>query len=238
MKIRPLHSWDIPRENAAALQNDLRTQLVLADPDPAEDRITCIAGADISYARHSDLFYAVVVLLSYPGLAVREEARAIGRVSFPYVPGLLSFREGPILLQAMEKLSVVPDVVMFDGHGIAHPRGFGLASHLGLWLDLPSIGCAKSRLVGDYREPGPEAGEEEPLVFKGKIIGMVLRTKRRVRPVFISPGHRISLARARDVARWCCCGYRIPEPVRQAHLAVNRLRLAGGIANGELRQCR
>jgi len=237
LKIRPLHSWDIPRENAAALQNDLRTQLVLADPEP-EDRITCIAGADISYDRHSDLFFAVAVLLSYPGLMVREEARAIGRASFPYIPGFLSFREGPILLEALAELRTIPDAVMFDGHGIAHPRGFGLASHLGLWLDLPSIGCAKSRLVGDYREPGPEAGEEEPLLYKERIIGLVLRTKRRVRPVFISPGHRISLARARDVARRCCRGYRIPEPVRQAHLAVNRLRLADGIANEELRRCR
>ncbi|MDI9570555.1 MAG: deoxyribonuclease V [Pseudomonadota bacterium] len=227
MKTRPLHSWDIPREDAVPLQNDLRSRLILADPSPALG-ISHIAGADVSYDRHSDLFFAVAVLLSYPDLTVREETQAMRRVRFPYVPGLLSFREGPILLEALEKLSIVPDAVMFDGHGIAHPRGFGLACHLGLWLDRPSIGCAKSRLVGDYRTPGLEAGDDEPLVHKERIVGVVLRTKRRVRPVFVSPGHRIGISGARDIVLSCCRGYRLPEPLRQAHLAVNRLRRTGG----------
>jgi len=119
-------------------------------------------------------------------------------------------------------------VIMFDGQGIAHPRGLGLASHLGLFLDRPTIGCAKSRLVGDYREPGPEKGSREPLWYQDRVVGAVLRTKDRVRPVFISPGHRISVARAVAITDACCRDYRIPEPVRQAHLAVNRLRAAQG----------
>ncbi len=223
MKIRRLHPWDIPRPDAAALQKTLQGELILTDTEAAA-RITTIAGADISYARHSDLFVAAVVLLSFPDLTIRQEARAVARVSFPYLPGFLSFREGPVLLEAFAGLAAPPDLIMFDGHGIAHPRGLGLASHLGLFLDRPTIGCAKSRLVGDYREPGPEIGAAEPLVFQGRIVGTVLRTKAGVRPVFISPGHRISLEQAVAVTRRCCRGYRIPEPVRQAHLAVNRLR--------------
>jgi len=215
----------MPRDQAAALQTSLQAQLILTDAEPAAP-LTCVAGADISYARHSDQFFAAVVLLSYPDLVVREEAQAIARVSFPYVPGFLSFREGPVLLQALAKLRSLPDVIMFDGQGIAHPRGLGLASHLGLFLDRPTIGCAKSRLVGDYREPGLEKGAREPLRYHDRLVGVVLRTKRGVRPVFISPGHRISIARAAVIAGECCRGYRLPEPVRQAHLAVNRLRLA------------
>jgi len=227
LKIRHLHPWALPREQAAALQLRLREQLDLQDADPTAP-LTGIAGADISYARHSDLFFAVAVVLSYPELTVREEAQAISRVSFPYLPGFLSFREGPVLLQALAKLRITPDVIMFDGQGIAHPRGLGLASHLGLFLDRPTIGCAKSRLVGDYREPGPEKGSREPLWYRDRVVGAVLRTKDRVRPVFISPGHRISVARAVAITDACCRDYRIPEPVRQAHLAVNRLRAGQG----------
>ncbi len=225
MKIRRLHPWTIPRDQAVALQTSLKDQLILVDAAP-DKALTCVAGADISYARHSDLFFAAVVLLTYPELTIREEAQAIGRVSFPYIPGFLSFREGPVLLDALAKLRTIPDVIMFDGQGIAHPRGLGLASHLGLFLDRPTIGCAKSRLVGNYQEPGLEKGDQEPLRYQDRDVGVVLRTKHGVRPVFISPGHRISIARAAFIAGACCRGYRLPEPVRQAHLAVNRLRIA------------
>jgi deoxyribonuclease V len=184
-----------------------------------------IAGADISYSRGDNRFFGVVVLLSYPSMEITEISSFFDCVSFPYVPGLLSFREGPILLKAFENLKQRPDIVLFDGQGIAHPRGIGLASHLGLFLDLPTIGCAKTKLVGTHEEVGPERGSFVDLYHKDSVIGAVVRTKNRVKPVFVSQGHRISLQRAIEVVLACCKGYRLPEPVRQAHLAVNRLRL-------------
>ena len=147
------------------------------------------------------------------------------RVSFPYVPGLLSFREAPPLLKAFEKLSQSPDLAIFDGQGIAHPRGIGLASHLGLFLDVPTIGCAKSRLVGEHEPVGMEKGEMSDLIYKGESVGRVLRSKRDVKPLFVSPGHRISQDRAAEIVLSCCRGYRFPEPIRRAHLKVNELRV-------------
>lgn len=223
--MRLLHTWDVDYEEAVSIQKTLKKKLILHDGIKVGP-LHVIAGADISYGRNSDLFFAAVVLLSYPDMQPIEEVHAIGKVSFPYVPGLLSFREGPVLLKAFENMRWTPDLVMFDGQGIAHPRGVGLAAHLGLFLDIPTIGCAKSRLCGEYREPGHLPGDHEELLHKGQVIGYVLRTKARVRPVFVSPGHRISLERSREVTMKCCRGYRLPEPIRQAHLAVNRLRIS------------
>jgi len=225
LNLHPLHSWDVPYTEAVSIQNSLKKQLILQDginPGP----IRMIAGADISYSRHSDLFYAAVVVLSYPDLEPIAEVHAVDKVSFPYIPGLLSFREGPVLLKAFEKLTETPDLVVFDGQGTAHPRGVGLAAHLGLFLDLPAIGCAKSLLCGEHGEPGPLPGDYADLCHQGQVIGSVLRTKTGVRPVFVSPGHLISLERSREVTLNCCRGYRLPEPTRQAHLAVNRLRVS------------
>lgn len=223
--LRLLHSWDVTYEEAVSIQNTLKKQLILHDGVKI-GQLHIIAGADISYGRNSDLFFAAVVVLSYPDMEPIEEAHAIEKVSFPYIPGMLSFREGPVLLKAFENLQRTPDIVIFDGQGIAHPRGVGLAAHLGLFLDIPAIGCAKSRLCGDHREPGPLPGDHEDLLHQGQVIGSVLRTKTRVRPVFVSPGHRISMERSREITLECCRGYRLPEPVRQAHLAVNRLRIS------------
>ena len=223
--LRLLHSWDVTYEEAVSIQNTLKKQLILHDGVKI-GQLHIIAGADISYGRNSDLFFAAVVVLSYPDMEPIEEAHAIGKVSFPYIPGMLSFREGPVLLKAFENLHQAPDLVMFDGQGIAHPRGVGLAAHLGLFLDIPAIGCAKSRLCGEHREPGPLPGDHEDLLHQGQVIGSALRTKTRVRPVFVSPGHRISLERSRKITLECCRGYRLPEPIRQAHLAVNRLRIS------------
>lgn len=225
LNLRHLHAWDVAYQKAISIQNSLKKEIILHDGANIGP-IDIIAGADISYSRGSDLFFAAIVLLSYPGLQPIEEVHAVGRISFPYIPGLLSFREGPVLLQAFEKLSVVPDAVIFDGQGIAHPRGIGLAAHLGLFLDIPAIGCAKSRLCGEHREPGPLPGDHADLLYQGRVVGSVLRTKKGVRPVFVSPGHRISSERSREVTLKCCRGYRLPEPVRQAHLAVNRLRMS------------
>ncbi len=224
MKIEYLHSFDVAYREASALQESLREKLILRDAPPRVTNI--VAGADVSYARNSDFFFAAVVLLSYPAMQVVEEAYATKKTSFPYIPGLLSFREGPALLEAFAQLRQVPDVVIFDGQGIAHPRGMGLAAHMGLFLNIPTIGCAKSRLWGHHAAVGERAGDSVPLTNDGEIIGAVVRTRTRVKPVFVSPGNFISRERAVEVVLACCRGYRLPEPVRKAHLAVNRFRLA------------
>jgi len=236
MKIKPLHRWDVTYREAAAIQERLRGRLILNDDghgngydDGREgglcDSVGCVAGADISYDRGSDLFFAAVVSMKYPELTLLEEAAVSARVSFPYIPGLLSFREGPPLIAAFSELRNPPDVVLFDGQGIAHPRGIGLASHLGLLLDLPAIGCAKTRLVGSHAGVGEKRGEWTKLVYQDRQVGAVLRTRDRVKPLFISQGHRIGLSRAVVIVLSCCRGTRVPEPVRRAHLTVNRLRM-------------
>jgi len=212
-------------KTAVAIQQELRGRLVLEDRMTRDIRV--VAGADISCTRGDDRVYAAVVLLDAESLYVVEEATYCGRTSFPYIPGLLSFREGPALLQAFGKLRGRPDVVLFDGQGIAHPRGFGLAAHLGLVLDVPAVGCAKTRLTGSFEEPGVRRGQFSPLVHDGRVIGSVLRTKDRVKPVFVSPGHRVGQERAVEIVLQCSRRYRIPEPTRQAHILVNKMRKEG-----------
>ena len=224
MKIGHLHDWNITYDRARKIQNDLRERLVLHNED-IPDKIRTIAGADISYARNSNLFFAVVVIFDFLTMEIIEQASSSGTVDFPYIPGLLTFREGPILLEAFRKVRLSPDVIIFDGHGISHPRGIGLASHMGLFLNIPSIGCAKTRLVGSYDEAGNEPGDFSPLVHNGETRGAVLRTKRNVNPVFVSQGHKVGLERAIDITFSSCRGYRLPEPTRKAHLAVNEIRL-------------
>ena len=222
MKAKNLHPWDVDYKTAVAIQADLRGKLVLSDDGPRNIRI--VAGADISCTKGDDRVYAAVVLLDAATLEVVEEARYSCRIAFPYIPGLLSFREGPPMLRAFEKLRKRPDMVLFDGQGIAHPRGFGLAAHMGLILDLPSVGCAKTRLIGTFEEPGARRGQCSPLMHDGKQIGAVVRTKDRVKPVFVSQGHRVSLERAVEIVLQCARRYRIPEPIRRAHILVNKLR--------------
>jgi len=222
LKFRQLHPWNVDYKAAVAIQQELRGELILEDGPPRDCRI--VAGADVSCARGDDRVYAAVVLLDAESLEVVEEAVYCGRTSFPYIPGLLSFREGPALLRAFGRLRNRPDAVLFDGQGIAHPRGFGLAAHLGLILDVPAVGCAKTRLIGSHAEPGARRGESSPLVHDGRVIGAVLRTKDRVRPVFVSQGHRVSLEGAVELVLRCARRYRIPEPIRRAHILVNRIR--------------
>jgi len=179
-----------------------------------------IAGVDISVDRVAGTGTAAVVVLSYPELELVETKIVTDRIGFPYVPGLLSFREAPLILSACEKLTVTPDLVMVDGQGIAHPRRMGLASHLGLFLEIPSIGCAKSRLCGRHEEPGFEPGSYADLIDSREVIGAVLRTRAGVKPVYISIGHKIDLAAAIHWVLACCRGYRLPEPTRLAHLAA------------------
>jgi deoxyribonuclease V len=224
MNLHPLHSWDLTPPEAIALQRELAGRIDTRTP---LTHCEFVAGADVSYNRFSPTFYAAVVVLRADDWTIVETQGAVRESPFPYIPGLLSFREAPVLLEAFAKLKSVPDAVMLDGQGVAHPRRLGIASHVGLWLDLPCIGCAKSRLTGTYKEPAQKAGSLAPLVDRGQVIGSVVRTKDRVKPLFVSAGHKIDLPSAVRLVLQACQGYRLPEPTRQAHLHVNALRRAG-----------
>jgi deoxyribonuclease V len=216
------HSWDLSPGEAVEVQQRLRKLVRL---QPLTRPVHTIAGADISFNKYSETVYAGIVVLSLPDLRIIETAGVRSIAKFPYVPGLLSFREAPSLLEAWEKLKTKPDVLMLDGQGIAHPRRFGIACHVGVLLDWPTIGCAKSILVGRYGDLGLEAGSRSPLIDKGEQIGVALRTKNKVAPVYISPGHLIDLDSAIDLVLRSTTKYRLPETTRQAHLMVNRLRV-------------
>ena len=222
MKIREIHSWDIDYTQARALQDELRERLTTQGFN-FPPRL--VASADVSYSRLNNTTFAAVVVFDFPKLEQIETVTATGVVNFPYIPGLLTFREAPVMLAAFQKLESLPDVVIFDGQGIAHPRGLGLATHMGLWIDIATIGCAKSRLVGEYAEVGPEVGDRAELRLEGRTIGYVLRTKRNVKPVFVSPGNRIELEQSVEIVLRTTRGYRLPEPIRQAHITVNQSRL-------------
>ncbi len=215
------HSWDVSPQEASKLQEELRKRIILKKGFSKTERI---AGADISFSKKSNRAYAVVIVFSFPELKILEEQRAIGSLKFPYIPGLLTFREGPLLVEAFKKIKIEPDVIIFDGQGIAHPKRLGLATHMGILLDKPTIGCAKSKLIGTYQEPEREKGSYSLLKDDGEIIGAVLRTKEDISPIFVSPGHRIDLKSSIEIVLKCLRGYRLPEPTRQAHLLVNRLR--------------
>ncbi|MEN3336121.1 MAG: deoxyribonuclease [Blastocatellia bacterium] len=234
MNYQKLHDWNLTGKAAVALQNQLREQVRI---QPLESDVRLIAGCDISFNRFSDVFYAGIVVLRLPELESVASATVVTRAQFPYIPGLLSFRETPALLEAWEKLDIAPDVVMLDGQGLAHPRRFGIACHFGLLTGRPTIGCAKTVLVGKYTEPDERAGSYSLMIHKGETVGAALRTKDRVAPVYISPGHLIDLPGAIKLALGSVKGYpaeadalpskskyRIPEPTRQAHLLVNELR--------------
>jgi len=217
----PLHRWDLTPKEAVALQRELAARLDTFTPLA---QCELIAGADVSYSRFSNTLYAGLVVLHAPELTIVERQGVVFETRFPYVPGLLSFREIPALLQAYEKLKTKPDVVMLDGQGYAHPRRIGFASHFGLWIDRPTIGCAKSLLIGTHKKLGDAVADRAPLVDKDEVIGMAVRTRKRAKPVFVSVGHRIDLASAVRVVLQTGKGYRLPEPTRQAHILVNELR--------------
>jgi len=221
MKIPNLHPWNLSYTDAIALQKRLRGGLLL-EWDGRDVRL--VAGADVSFSKRDEKTFAVVVVMEYPDMRVVEKTYAVGRIEFPYIPGLLSFREAPVLIEAFRKIKNVPDLVMFDGQGIAHPRFFGLAAHMGYVLDLPSVGCAKSRLVGEHEEVGERAGEWVPLHFRGKVVGAVVRTREGSAPLYISPGHKIDVEHAVEFTLNCCRGGRLPEPTRVADSMVRKLR--------------
>jgi len=226
MRVKQLHPWKISPKEAIAIQGSLASQVIRKGH---LEEIRLIAGADISTEKDSTQAYAGVVVMTYPGLEVVEERGVVFELSFPYVPGLLAFREAPPLLKVFEEIRHEPDLILFDGQGIAHPRGLGIASHMGLLLDKPSIGCAKSLLFGHFEEPGDKQGAFSYLYDKHKnIIGAVVRTRESVQPVFVSIGHRIDLETAIKSVLASCQGYRISEPIRHAHNFVNRLRTSQG----------
>ncbi len=210
----PLHSWKVNVEQAIEIQNRLRSKLLLKN---SFSKLETIGGGDVSYSKEKDILSGAIAVFSYPGLTLIDAAKAWGKISFPYIPGLFAFREGPVLLKAFKKLRTKPDLMIFEGHGIAHPRGLGLASHLGLWLDLPTIGCAKSPLVRQFQSPALLRGSIQWVWIGDRKVGAILRTKDRVKPVFISPGHRIDLETSIQVILNACRGYRMPEPLRKAH---------------------
>jgi deoxyribonuclease V len=221
MNIRPMHSWDLTPKEAVALQRELAGRI---DTRVPLSHCELVAGADISYNRFTPVFYAAVVVLRVSDWSIVEVQTAIRTTPFPYVPGLLTFREAPAVLEAFAKLEHQPDAVMFDGHGFSHPRRFGLACHLGLWLDLPALGCAKSLLIGNGKEPGSKRGALTQLRDGKEVIGSIVRTRTGIKPVYVSVGHRIDLPSAVRLVLRSCRGYRLPEPTRQAHLHVNALR--------------
>lgn len=217
MSSPPLHPWNLDPEEAARIQNLLSQRLVLRWD---EHQVETIGGVDVSF--RADGAQAAIVVLQYPDLTPIVTTTAVKACSFPYIPGLLSFREGPAILAAWDLLPLKPDLVLFDGQGIAHPRRLGLAAQMGLWLDLPTIGVAKSRLYGRHAEVGIQPGEWTTLWDERAprcAIGAVLRTRPNARPVYVSPGHKMDLRHAVAFTLACCRGYRLPEPLRLAHLA-------------------
>ncbi len=217
----PPGSWPESVAAAVAWQEQHQQEIRLRPLSRPPRRI---AGVDAAYQKDDRLLYGAAVVLSWPELELLETAVAVGPVPFPYIPGLLSFREAPILQAAILKLAKKPDVILVDGQGIAHPRGLGLASHLGLLLGLPTIGCAKSRLWGEAGELGLEKGSFCPLTAAGEVVGYLLRSRRGCRPLFISPGHLITLEESLELTRGCLGPYRLPLPLRQAHLLGNAWR--------------
>jgi deoxyribonuclease V len=219
MNLAISHPWDLSVSEAMALQTWLAGQVVAKTTfDPTAVRT--VAGVDVGF--HGGVARAAAVVLSFPSLELLEYVRAEVPVTFPYVPGLLTFREGPGVLAALEQLTTWPDLFIFDGHGLAHPRRLGLAAHLGVILDWPSIGCAKSRLTGVYSEPGDAAGDWAYLSDREETIGAVVRSRSRAQPLYVSIGHRVDLPTATDFVLRCTRGYRLPETTRYAH------QVAGG----------
>lgn len=227
MKPRRRHRWVRSVAEARAIQLRLAPRVRI---EPFRLKRGVVAGLDVSYSRRSTTLWAGVVVVNLADGRIVEERTGASEAPFPYVPTYLSFRELPACLNVLERVRSRPECLLCDGQGLAHPRLFGLATHLGYLLDRPTVGCAKSRLVGDYDEPPDKVGAWTPLALDGRTVGAVLRTRRSVKPVFVSPGHRTDVASAVEVVLAACSRYRLPEPTRLAHQAVNRARLeAAGI---------
>jgi deoxyribonuclease V len=214
MHIQRPATWPQTYAEAVALQNTLRSQVIVEDHLKS---VRTVAGLDVGLTADKTRMRGAIALLDFPALDLREQAHALRAATFPYIPGLLSFREVPVLLDALEKLSIVPDLLLCDGQGLAHPRRFGIACHLGVLTQLPAIGVAKSLLVGHYENLPDVRGAWRPLVHQDEVVGAALRTRRGVSPVYVSIGHRVCLETAIDYVMRCCTKYRLPETTRLAH---------------------
>jgi deoxyribonuclease V len=212
-------AWPKTIPEAKALQNILKTKVRIT---PLRKKPRFITALDAAFT--GDQIIGTACLYRYPELALVEEKHSVMRNLFPYVPGFLSFREGPVLIDVIGRLSINPDLILIDGQGIAHPLRLGLASHIGVLLNIPAIGCAKSRLIGDFEEPAPQRGDWSPLIYNADTVGAVLRTRDNVRPLFISPGHKIDLQTSIEIVLDCVMKYRIPEPLRRADLLSKRIK--------------
>ena len=233
MALKDIHAWDITPKEAVAIQKELRSRVELTG---MESEIHLVGGADISFNKYSEVIYAGIVVLKFPELTEVTRSMVVTKTSFPYIPGLLSFRETPALLEAWEQLDPKPDVMVLDGQGIAHPRRLGIAAQCGLLTGGPAIGCAKSLLTGKYDPPLNKRGAWSALMDQDEQIGMVLRTRENVKPVFVSPGHKIDFITSIELVMRCCTKYRLPETTRLAHRLVNELRTSklGGTAQQRL----
>ncbi len=217
--------FELPKDiqSAELIQHRLAQQVILEDGFTNEEQITLVAGGDVAYEKDGQRLVAAVVVFDLESFTVREQVVCAGRVGFPYIPGFLSFREGPVLLKAISRIRTEPDVFLFDGQGIAHPRRLGIASHLGVLLDKPAIGCAKSHLFGIYDQPARSKGAFSFIRdCSGNAVGLVVRTKGNTRPIFVSPGHRVSVQMAGRIVLRCVGKYRLPEPLRQAHIRAKQ----------------
>jgi deoxyribonuclease V len=222
MKSKFRTRWNLTPREAMRLQEKLRERVAIECQ--ASSNVHTVAGADVAFDPATDVAFAGVILYRFPELTEIERRFAKRRLRFPYVPGLLSFREMPALLAALAKLTLEPDLLLVDGHGRAHPRLFGIACHLGVVLDKPTIGCAKSLLVGEHDEPHDARGSEAPLILRGQRVGTVLRTRAGVKPIYVTVGHRVSLESAVRLVMRCVDGFRIPKPTREADHYVRELR--------------
>jgi len=214
VKLRELHEWNLTPREAVAVQQRLRDQVVAADQI---GDVRHVAGIDVGFGQNGKIARAAVAVLAYPSLELVEQAIVRQPVRFPYVPGLLSFREAPPVLEALALIHIAPDLILYDGQGLAHPRRFGIASHVGLLADVPTIGVAKTRLIGSHGDPPEQRGAWTPLMDRGERIGAVLRTRPKVKPLFVSVGHRVSLETAINWVMACVTRYRLPETTRCAH---------------------
>ena len=221
MRYKNLQPWDVAPKEAITIQTDLRKRVVRHD---SFGKIRVVAGADVSFDKNKKEGYGGVITYSFPDLKEIERKSARATIHFPYVPGLLTFREAPVLLKAFACLKTEPDVIIFDGQGLAHFRRMGLATHMGILLHKPTVGCAKSRLLGTFEDPGEAAGSYSPLLDGKETIGAVLRTRTCVNPVFISQGNMISLKTSINIVLKCVDGYRIPKPTREADDYVARVK--------------
>ncbi len=209
-------------KRAKKFQEELKKKVRIV---PLKKVITCVAGVDAAFfGDKGERIIGAACLFRYPELTLIDTSYRIKKTTFPYIPGYLSFREGPVITEALKGLKKRPDICLFDGQGIAHPRGLGIASHIGVTLGIPTVGCAKSRLVGEYTGPGPKKGESSLLVFEGRTVGAVLRSRDKVRPLFVSPGHRIDLEGALRIVKGCLGRYRVPEPLRCADLLTKKIK--------------